>query len=76
MEIWFSKPTDANHLIEEFMLLANRTVAKHVGSKPFVYRVHDKPNEDKMEALHQFERRIRGARQHGELAQKLCECEC
>ena len=71
VEIWFSKPTDTNHLIEEFMLLANRTVAKHVGSKPFVYRVHDKPNEDKMEALHQFERRIRGlGKMHTEEAQK------
>ncbi|MBO7408893.1 MAG: VacB/RNase II family 3'-5' exoribonuclease [Paludibacteraceae bacterium] len=61
VEIWFAKPTDANHLIEEFMLLANRTIAKHIGSKPFVYRVHDKPDEDKMEALHKFEKRLRAA---------------
>ena len=67
VEIWFEQPTDANHLIEEFMLLANRTVARTVsewhgsrGQSPaFVYRVHDKPDEEKMEALHQFERRMR-----------------
>ena len=67
VEIWFEQPTDANHLIEEFMLLANRTVARTVsewhgnrGQSPaFVYRVHDKPDDEKMEALHQFERRMR-----------------
>jgi ribonuclease R/exosome complex exonuclease DIS3/RRP44 len=42
----------ANHLIEEFMLLANEYVAKYIGDKkqapPFVYRVHDEPNEEKL----------------------------
>lgn len=44
---------DAENLIEEFMLAANETVAKHMFSKqwPFVYRVHDLPNEDKMQDL-------------------------
>lgn len=59
VEIWFEHPMEANHLIEEFMLLANRTVAKHVGDKPFVYRVHDKPDEEKLTALHKFERRMK-----------------
>lgn len=42
----------ANHLIEEFMLLANEYVAKYIGDKkqapPFVYRVHDEPNKEKL----------------------------
>ena len=42
VEIYFEQPNEAHHLIEEFMLLANKTVAKSVGSgRPFVYRVHD-----------------------------------
>ncbi|GIR81440.1 MAG: hypothetical protein CM15mP83_1660 [Flavobacteriaceae bacterium] len=43
---------EANHLIEEFMLLANEYVAKHIGEQqqtfPFVYRVHDEPDEEKL----------------------------
>jgi len=48
---------DTNRLIEEFMLLANETIAKHVGIKlqqqnseklPFVYRVHEKPDQKKI----------------------------
>ena len=44
---------DANHLIEEFMLLANRKVAEFIGKqkKTFVYRIHDEPNEDKLFAM-------------------------
>ena len=42
----------ANHLIEEFMLLANESVATYVGNRkqasPFVYRVHDEPDEEKL----------------------------
>ena len=42
----------ANHLIEEFMLLANESVATFVGKRkqvsPFVYRVHDEPDEEKL----------------------------
>ncbi len=46
----------ANRLIEEFMLLANETIAKHFALKevPFVYRVHERPSEDKLEALALF----------------------
>jgi ribonuclease R len=49
---------DAHKLIEDFMLLANRKVAEYIfkknetmHDKPFVYRVHDKPNADKLEAF-------------------------
>ncbi len=47
-EIYFEHPNESHHLIEEFMLLANRTVASSVGGRPFVYRVHDKPDEEKL----------------------------
>ena len=59
-EIYFEQPNEAHHLIEEFMLLANRTVAKAVGSgRPFVYRVHDLPDGEKLEAVKNFEKRLR-----------------
>lgn len=50
---------ESNWLIEEFMLLANRSVAEYVGKKranapTFVYRIHDKPNPDKIEGLREF----------------------
>ena len=48
VEIYFERPNEAHHLIEEFMLLANRTVAEAVGKKPFVYRIHDKPDKEKL----------------------------
>ncbi len=48
----------ANQLIEEFMLLANRKVAEYVGKqlrgKTFVYRVHDKPDPEKISNFRQF----------------------
>ena len=51
--VYFKQSKDANHLIEEFMLLANRKVAEFIGKqkKTFVYRVHDEPNEDKLMGL-------------------------
>lgn len=69
-EILFHTATDANHLIEEFMLLANRLVAKEVGGngrldigekgrgKPFVYRVHDVPDPEKLVKLGNFIRQF------------------
>ena len=47
---------EANWLIEEFMLLANRSVAEFVAKakKTFVYRVHDEPNQEKIENLRNF----------------------
>jgi len=55
VEVYVKIPMDTNKLIEEFMLLANRSVAEFVGKekkgKVFVYRVHDKPKRDKLEEL-------------------------
>ena len=45
---------EANWLIEEFMLLANREVARFAGSRTFVYRVHDEPNGEKIAGLRNF----------------------
>jgi len=58
---FFKKSTLATQLIEEFMLLANRTVAEFIGkarqsgqkAKTFVYRIHDQPDEQKLEQLRQ-----------------------
>jgi ribonuclease R len=51
--VFFKMSKDANHLIEEFMLLANKKVAEFIGKqkKTFIYRIHDEPNEDKLIAL-------------------------
>ena len=53
--VYFKESKDANKLIEEFMLLANRKVAEYIGKqkpkKTFVYRIHDEPNEEKLMAL-------------------------
>lgn len=49
---------EAHRLIEEFMLLANRTVAEHIGKQkpapPFIYRVHDHPDAEKVAALREY----------------------
>lgn len=49
---------ESNWLIEEFMLLANREVAQFIGKtknpKTFVYRVHEDPNEEKLDVLRRF----------------------
>jgi ribonuclease R/exosome complex exonuclease DIS3/RRP44 len=53
--VYFKESKDANKLIEEFMLLANRKVAEFIGKqkpkKTFVYRIHDDPDPDKLIAL-------------------------
>ena len=53
--VFFKTSKDANKLIEEFMLLANRKVAEYIGSqkpvKTFVYRCHDEPDEQKLASL-------------------------
>lgn len=63
--IFFKEQKEAHHLIEEFMLLANRTVAEWIGKprpdyipKPFVYRIHDLPNLEKLTTLSQFVKKL------------------
>lgn len=58
---YFKRSKDANKLIEEFMLLANRTVAESVGkvakgkvAKTLPYRIHDNPDPQKLETLREF----------------------
>ena len=72
IDIFFHNSLDTNHLIEEFMLLANRIVATEIGkkkrqdqdathssdAKPFVYRVHDNPDPEKIGKLSQFIKRF------------------
>lgn len=65
LSVYFKYAKDSNKLIEEFMLLANKTVAEFVGNVPknknaktFVYRIHDIPNSEKMENLSEFIRRF------------------
>jgi len=59
--VYFKESKEANHLIEEFMLLANKTVAEAIGRVPkgkqarsFVYRVHDVPDPEKLDTLNSF----------------------
>ena len=59
--VYIREMKDSNKLIEDFMLLANRKVAEWIGkpgekhkAKTFVYRVHDQPNSEKLEAFINF----------------------
>lgn len=60
--VYFKMSKDSNHLIEEFMLLANRKVSEFISLKQkgeitnntFIYRVHDDPDPAKIEALKEF----------------------
>jgi ribonuclease R len=61
VEIIKKNRLDAHRLVEEFMLLANQIVAKHIGlqrkedhARPFIYRIHDTPPPDKLEDLSSF----------------------
>lgn len=61
LSVYFKESKDANKLIEEFMLLANKKVAEFIGKpegkkkpKTFVYRIHDKPDPDKLESFNSF----------------------
>ncbi|OAV75272.1 Ribonuclease R [Bacteroidales bacterium Barb7] len=65
LRVYFKESQDANKMIEEFMLLANRTVAAFVGMPPkgkpaktFVYRIHEDPDPEKMENFAVFIRRF------------------
>jgi ribonuclease R len=67
----------ANKIIEEFMLVANETVAEHMHwlDLPFVYRVHETPSEDRITAfnkvIHNFGYFVKG--QHGEVHPKAIQ---
>ena len=61
VKAYFKVSKDANKLIEEFMLLANKTVAESIGrvkkgvkAKTLPYRIHDQPDPQKLENLRQF----------------------
>ncbi len=61
LRCYFKRSKDANKLIEEFMLLANKTVAESIGktvkgkkAKTLPYRVHDNPDPQKFENLREF----------------------
>ena len=61
LSVYFKEAKDSNKLIEEFMLLANKKVAEFIGktknkkqAKTFVYRIHDKPDPEKLETFNHF----------------------
>ena len=61
VSVYFSESNESHQLIEEFMLLANRTVAEKIGRKApgntpktFVYRIHDQPDPEKLAMLSKF----------------------
>jgi len=65
LEIYLREMKEANKLIEDFMLLANRRVAERIGKKrgekppkTFVYRVHDTPSPEKLQVFIEFIRKL------------------
>lgn len=64
LEVYIKERKDSNMLIEDFMLLANREVATFIHRKaagheiPFVYRIHDEPDPDKVEEFARFAREL------------------
>ncbi len=59
--VYIKESKESNHLVEEFMLLANRHVAEKIGkvkdkaqAKTFIYRIHDEPNPEKLAVFSQF----------------------
>lgn len=61
LDVFIKEAKEANWLIEEFMLLANKQVATFIGKgngqsapKTFIYRVHDEPNPDKLDTFNTF----------------------
>ncbi len=61
VDAYIKEQKESNQLIEDFMLLANRLVAKKIGNpkgktkaKTFVYRIHDKPNPEKLQKFMEF----------------------
>ena len=65
INVFFKESKDSNKLIEEFMLLANKKVAELIGKpgprkkkKTFVYRIHDKPDPEKLDKFNHFIKRF------------------
>ena len=65
INVYFKESKDSNKLIEEFMLLANKSVAELIGKRPkgkapktFVYRIHDLPDPEKLDTFATFIRRF------------------
>lgn len=71
IETYVKEQKEANHLVEEFMLLANKKVAELIGkpksqepraksqeAKTFVYRIHDEPNPEKLNTFVQFLKKL------------------
>lgn len=61
LSVYFKEAKESNQLVEEFMLLANKRVAEFIGatddkktSKTFVYRIHDKPDPEKLMNFNHF----------------------
>ncbi|MDR2145199.1 MAG: ribonuclease R [Tannerella sp.] len=65
VRVYFEESKESNHLIEEFMLLANKQVAEFVGKagrgktkKTFLYRIHEQPDPDKLQNFAEFVSRL------------------
>jgi ribonuclease R len=61
LSVYFKEAKESNQLVEEFMLLANKRVAEFIGAtdekktpKTFVYRIHDKPDPEKLMNFNHF----------------------
>lgn len=61
LSVYFKESKESNKLVEEFMLLANKRVAEYIGKKgkggtekTFVYRIHDRPNAEKLDDFNHF----------------------
>ena len=77
IDVYFKESLSTNHLIEEFMLLANKTDAKHIGfpkkdAKSFVYRAHDLPDTDRISTLNNIVKKF-GHSINNENSNKLSE---
>ncbi|MCC8132715.1 MAG: ribonuclease R [Tannerellaceae bacterium] len=80
--VYFKESKDANKLIEEFMLLANKTVAEMVGKVPknktkktFIYRIHEQPDPEKMENfasfIHRFGYRMKTEGEKSDISKEI-----
>ncbi len=65
VDIYIREQKESNMLVEDFMLLANRSVAAFIGKtkgrqtpKTFIYRIHDNPNPDKLEVFAEFVKKL------------------